>query len=64
MQLTECKETNLTLTEKISEAESLAEQRRQQIGLLVARERKAMKQKQHMHRLLHKARSQVVQNLR
>ena len=64
MQLTECKQANMTLNEKLSEVELLAEQRRQQISLLIVREQKAMKQKQQMHHLLHKARSQVLQNIR
>jgi chromosome segregation ATPase len=63
-QLAEQENKLTALNERVHEEEELAEQRRQQIALLVGREKKTMKQKQQMHHLLHKTRLQFAQNLR
>lgn len=60
----EYEKTIASLNDKLSEAEASAEQRRQQVSLLITREKKALKEKEELNRLLHKAKYQMAQSLK
>ena len=62
--ISEQEQVVLNLHERLYEAESKADQRKKQLSLLVAREKKTLKEKQDMHRLLNKARLEMARNLR
>lgn len=62
--LSDHEEAVVSLSERLSEVEALAEQRLQQVTLLVTREKKALKEKQELHKLLHKTRYQMAQSLK
>ena len=62
--MSEQEQVILSLHERLYEAESKADQRKKQLSLLVAREKKTLKEKQDMHRLLNKTRLEMARNLR